>query len=197
MRKNIRIAVMPFLLAILCVVAAGCGNTSNAQQNQNSNVPQGMSGTMGVITEVSANSITIAVMPQGQNGGFGDDSQRPSGSGRPNASGAPQDSQASGQPDGTPGAMPTFDTSSWEKKTFTIDSQTKITQGQTRGSSNSESKTLAASDLKAGDSVSIEARSGQDTVAGAITVTAGMWGGEPGQGGPQGSAPAPSETAKS
>lgn len=188
MKKSIRIVCISAILAMALFSAAGC-KAANTQSNQGGSgqgpsgaLPAGMSGTRGVITQVSGTSVTIAVMPQGTGGNGG---QMPSGSGGPNgtlpANGGPQ---GSGGPDRSamPGAsMSPIDTSSWEKQTFTIDGSTKITQGQAPGS-NAGSTALKASDLKTGDSVVIAERSGKAGVADEITVMQGMggFGGGPG-----------------
>jgi hypothetical protein len=85
-----------------------------------------------------------------------------------------------------------MDTSSWDKKTYKIDSGTKIVQdGSTGGTA------LKLSDLKTGESVVVAERSGVSGTAGQITVMQLGQGGPGGQGGPSGSAPAPQSTSKS
>ena len=182
-RKN-WIWIFAVLLLSACLLAAGCSQVAPSQgnrQNQAGAGPAGGSGTMGIITEVSETSVTIALMPSGQMG------QRPGGQ---QPQGTPP-AEAGQKPDGTPppdgakqqpnGSMPPMnapDTANWEKKTYAIDDKTAITQGQ-----GGESKALTAADLKTGDSVMVTERSGKAGTADSVTVMRGMGrpGGQPGQ----------------
>lgn len=180
------------MLAAALTLAAGCGKADpgGSAAPGSSARPQGtMSGAMGVVTQVGADSITIAVMPQGMGGNGG---QMSGGSGLPDRNGAPRGSGGPAPTGGMPGpegSMPAMDTSGWQTQTYRIDDKTKITQGAMQGQDGGQA--LTAADLKAGDSVVITERSGTAAVtADQITVTQGM-GGMPG--GPGGN-PAPSAT---
>lgn len=192
-----RIALAAVLVAALGL--SGCQSTpkSTAQsdqadgQQQDQGQPPTMQGVTGIVTDISDTSITIAVMPEGQ--GFGGQngargSARPDGGpngsarpdSRPDSSAQPDQRQ---QPDES--SSPAIDTSNWEKKTFTIDSSTKITQ-MSRGNGNdasSQSTSLKASDIKTGESVNITERSAKAGAADAITVMGrGGFGGQGGRG---------------
>lgn len=188
MKSLRRVALGMAVLAAM--TAAGCGKAGNTQQSgannrQNSQNRQNMldMGTRGIITEVGTDSVTIAVMPTDSMQGGGMDRQ-PSGSGAPD--------KPSGTPPSGDGKAPsaTMDTSNWEKKTYKVDSNTKINQLSMDSSSGSTA--LKLSDLKAGDNVGIQESSTSGT-AGTITVMQGM----PGGPGGQGNGPAPSSGTKS
>lgn len=190
MKKGILFACT---IAALIALPAGCGkaNSGSAASGQSA---QASAGTMGVITQISGNSITIAMMPNG-----GSNGNQPQASGAPQGGQGPGGQNPGGQAGSPPGAMPAQDTSSWQKETFVIDSSTKIVQGRMPGSTSTQSSSLTVSDLKTGESVSVTGRSGTSgNTADQITVMQGM-GGMPGvQGGPAGSgAPAPQPTANS
>lgn len=169
------------MVTALVLLAAGCGkaNTSGTASVQ---APAATPGTMGIITQIGSDSITLAVMPQGA----GPQGGQPGG-GAPQVSGAPQGGNGAQQPQ--------MDTSGWEKKSYKIDSGTQIVQGGSNGGA-----ALKLSDLKTGESVAVTERSGAAGTAGQITVMQfgqGGPGGPGGQGAPLGSAPAPRATSKS
>jgi len=193
MKSMKKLSLIAAILTALFLLSAGCAATTTPKNSQNvpgGALPSGTGGTQGIITEVSTTSITIAVIPAGTTP-QGGDRNMPQGT-------APQGTAPQGTaPQGAaPQGAQSFDTSSWQKMTFSIDGSTKIVQGQAPGASGgAKASTLKASDLKVGGSVTITAQSGQADAADQITVMQGM-GGIPG-GGPQGNAPAPSATAKS
>lgn len=173
MKTMIRIVLATAALTVM--LAAGC--KANTPQNQAAggqpgNRPQGgmMQPTdgsvMGVITEVSATSVTIAQMPAGQMGRA--NGQNPDGT--PPADGDRQKPEGTALPEGGRGGA--MDTSDWEKSTWAIDGSTKIIVVQQDGTE----KTLDVSDLKVGDSVSILANESSKTTAVTITVRTGMSG---------------------
>jgi hypothetical protein len=165
MKAKHRIILLSGALAALLVLATGCGKAAQPGGDgaRGPGAQDGFEGTMGFITGVTDSSITVAVMPQGNGGQRPDGSGAPGGSGMPQGSGAPRSSASPGgqRPEGST----TIDTSSWEKKTFTIDSSTKITEGQ-----GDSAKTLTAADLKAGDSVRITERDGAAGTADTISL---------------------------
>ncbi len=176
------------MAVLAAMTAAGCGRAGNTQQGgandrQNSRNRQEMPdmGTQGIITEVGKDSVTIAVMPANSRP-MGDQNRQPSGSDTPNK---PSGTPPSGDGKAPQGAM---DTSSWEEKTYKVDSATKIVQ-MSMDNPSGGTTALKLSDLKAGDRVGIKEGSSSGT-AGTITIMQGMPGG-PGGG------PAPSSGSKS
>ncbi len=171
------------LSCVLLLAAGGCkattGTGNNAQGN-GQNAPQDDGSVRGIVTAVSSDSITIAVM-QGMGGGQRPDgSGAPSGSGRPSGSGKPSGTPAaqSGQPDasGAPGGQ--MDTSNLEKKNYKIDADTKIVS--MGGQDDSKTTTLAIGDIAEDTMVSITTKSGDDTTAAQISVMQGGFGGQGG-----------------
>jgi hypothetical protein len=185
-----RVAAALTLVAALGL--AGCQSKSNANAQGNGSDGQGqfpqIQGTMGIVTDISDSSITIAVMPQGQGFGGQGGNRAQGGTNRARGSGSPQrTAPADNGQNGDAAARPTMDTSSWEKKTFTIDSSTKITQMSRGNGSSGQSATLKASDITTGESVAIAERSGKTGTADTINVMGAM--GRGGFDGGQGAGP--------
>ncbi len=173
------------LSCVLLLAAGGCKASAGSNaQGSGQNAPQDDGSVWGIVTAVSSDSITIAVM-QGMGGGQRPDGfGAPSGSGRPSGSGKPSGTPPAqgGQPDasGAPGGL--MDTTNLVKKTYKIDADTKIVS--MGGQDGAKSTTLATGDIAENGLVSITTKSGDDTAAAQIAVMQGGFGGQGGPGGP-------------